>query len=362
MTDIPKSTGKSTAVPPARRSGRRRFVVLSILLLVLLVGAGLLMLRQQLGPVSTTSTPTEFEVLPGWGGKRVAQALSQAGLVHDARVFELYLRYRNLDRSIGEGLYTLDPAVSAAEVADTLQAGGRPRTVFAVIPEGFRLVDIAARLEKAGFGEKTALLALFTEPGDLRPDYVPAGSSLEGYLFPASYELPVRSDAGSIVRTMLARFEAEREKYADALTAQNLTVADWVTLASMVQAEAADASEMPIIAGVFLNRLERDMLLQSDPTVAYGLGKNLPQLDAVAGDLKQDTPWNTYTRAGLPATPIDNPGEDALAAVLEPVPQNADGEDYLYFLHGTDQGATVFRPNLSLAAHEADVQRYLRGQ
>ncbi len=322
--------------------------------------AGFFTVRYQLGPVSATSTPTEFEVLPGWGGKRVAQALADAGLVRDARVFGLYLRYRDLDRSIGEGLYALDPAMSAAETADTLSAGGRPRTVFAVIPEGFRLVDIAARLEKLGLGDETALLTLFTEPGELRPDYVPAGSSLEGYLFPAGYELPVRSDAEAVIRTMLARFEAERDQYADALTAQNLAVSDWVTLASMVQAEAADASEMPIIAGVFLNRLERDMLLQSDPTVAYGLGKDLPQLDAVAGDLKQDTPWNTYTRPGLPATPIDNPGEDALRAVLEPVRQDADGQDYLYFLHGSDAGEPVFRPNLDLAAHEADIERYLR--
>ena len=330
------------------------------MLIALLVGAGFLALRQQLGPVSSTSAPTEFEVLPGWGGNRVAQALSEAGLVHDARVFGLYLRYRSLDRSIGEGLYTLDPAMSAAETADTLQTGGRPRTVFAVIPEGFRLVDIAARLEKLGFGDRVALLALFTEPGNLRPDYVPVGLSLEGYLFPAGYELPVRSDAETVVETMLARFETEREKYADALAAQNLAVADWVTLASMVQAEAADASEMPIIAGVFLNRLERGMLLQSDPTVAYGLGKDLPQLDAVAGDIKQDTPWNTYTRPGLPATPIDNPGEDALRAVLTPVRQDADGQDYLYFLHGSDAGERVFRPNLDLAAHEADIERYLR--
>ena len=360
MTDTPKSTGKSTAGPPARRSGRRRFIGWGFLLLALLVGVSLLTLRQQLEPVSGVSAPTEFEVLPGWGGNRVAQALSEAGLVHDARVFGWYLRYRSLDRSIGEGLYTLDPAMSAAQVADTLNAGGRPRTVFAVIPEGFRLVDIAARLEKLGFGDKAALLALLNKPGDLRPDYVPAGLSLEGYLFPAGYELPVRSDAETIVEAMLARFDTEREKYADALTAQDLAVADWVTLASMVQAEAADASEMPIIAGVFLNRLERGMLLQSDPTVAYGLGKDLPQLDAVAGDLKQDTPWNTYTRPGLPATPIDNPGEDALAAVLEPVRQDADGQAYLYFLHGSDAGERVFRPNLSLAAHEADIERYLR--
>ena len=355
MTD---TSSKFESVSP--RPKRSRFISILLLGFVLVLVAGFFTVRRQLSPVSSTSAPTEFEVLPGWGAKRVAQALADARLVRDARVFGLYLRYRRLDRAIGEGLYSLDPAMSATETADELAAGGRPRTVFVVIPEGFRLVDIAARLESLGFGNKTALLRLLNKPGDLRPDYVPEGSSLEGYLFPAGYELPVRSDAHTIIRTMLARFEEERSQYADALTAQNLSVNAWVTLASMVQAEAADASEMPVVAGVFLNRLERDMLLQSDPTVAYGLGKNLPQLDAAAGDLKQDTPWNTYTRAGLPATPIDNPGEDALAAVLAPTRQNVDAQDYLYFLHGSDGGKPVFRPNATLQAHEADVERYLR--
>jgi UPF0755 protein len=90
----------------------------------------------------------------------------------------------------------------------------------------------------------------------------------------------------------------------------------WVTLASMVQAEAGDDGEMGIIAGVFLNRLEIGMPLQSDPTVAYGLGKDLPELDFPAGDFEVDHPWNTYTRGGLPVGPIGNPGAAALAAVL----------------------------------------------
>jgi UPF0755 protein len=127
-----------------------------------------------------------------------------------------------------------------------------------------------------------------------------------------------------------------------------------------VQAEAANTSEMPIITGVFLNRLDDGMLLQSDPTVAYGLGKDLPELDVNAGDFQQENVWNTYTRPGLPETPINNPGREALQAVFEPVRENEEGEKYFYFLHGTDEGQPIFRPNLTLEDHERDVELYLR--
>lgn len=317
--------------------------------------------QNQLGPASEASTPTEFEVLPGWGGKRVAAELEQAGLINDDLIFSYFLRYEGLDRSIGEGLYDLDPAMDAATLAATLAAGGRPRTSFVILPEGFRLVDIAAELTEAGFGNRAEWLELMQDPGPLRPDYVPEETGLEGYLFPAGYDIPLNTEPEAIIELMLSRFGEELTgDRLSALEAQGLSIHDWVILASIVQAEAADASEMPIIAGVFLNRLDRGMLLQSDPTVAYGLGKAMPELDAVAGDLQVDTPWNTYMRGGLPPSPINNPGTDALQAIFNPSRQNADGQDYLYFLHGVDEGQTVFRPNLSLEAHNRDVQLYLR--
>ena len=318
-------------------------------------------MRAQLGPVSETSTPTEFEILPGWGGKRVAAELERAGLINDALTFSYFLRFEGLDRSIGEGLYDLDPAMDAAGIAQTLVEGGRPRTTFVILPEGFRMIDIAAELAGAGFGAETEFLELMQDPGPLRPDYVPEAAGLEGYLFPAGYDIPLKTKPEDIIGLMLSRFGEElTNDRLSTLETQGLSVHDWVTLASIVQAEAADASEMLIIAGVFLNRLDRGMLLQSDPTVAYGLGKAMPELDAVAGDLQVDTPWNTYMRGGLPPSPINNPGTDALQAIFNPTRQNADGQDYLYFLHGLDEGQPVFRPNLSLEAHNRDVQRYLR--
>jgi UPF0755 protein len=271
------------------------------------------------------------------------------------------LRYEQLDRSIGEGLYDLDPAMTAQQIALTLSQGGRPRTVNVIVPEGFRMKDIAQSLASVGLADEASWLALFETPNEVRPEYLDADQPLEGFLFPATYEIPVRSTAEDIVKMFLERFSQElTPEVQTKLTELGWTVSGWVTLASMVQAEAANSSEMPIIAGVFLNRLDQGMPLQSDPTVAYGLGKNLPELDANAGDFQQDHAWNTYTRTGLPATPINNPGHDALQAVLSPQRFNEEGQAYFYFLHGTDEGQPVFRPNLTFEDHARDIELYLR--
>ena len=137
-----------------------------------------------------------------------------------------------------------------------------------------------------------------------------------------------------------------------------LSLHEWVILASIVQAEAGNDEEMPIIAGVFFNRLEQGMRLQSDPTVAYGLNKAMTELDASAGDFTEiaDHPWNTYTRTGLPKGPISNPGSAALQAVLNPKRQNEAGKDYFYFLHSRDGD---FYPNINHADHQRDARLYL---
>lgn len=340
---------------------RQRPLALAFLSLLLLLGAAFVTVKFLLSAPSATPRSVEFEVLPGWGGARVASELAEAGLVRSGLAFRYYLRFTRTDKSVGEGLYDLSPAMSSAQVAATLAEGGRPRTVSIVVPEGWRAADVVRRLAANGVSTEEQLTELVAHPGALAPSYLPVDASLEGYLFPATYDVPVRSTAEQALGAMVARFEEElTAEAAQALSSAGLTVAEWVKLASLVQSEAASHEEMPLIAGVFLNRLDEGMLLQSDPTVAYGLGKALPELSAVAGDLRRDTPWNTYTRPGLPATPISNPGHHALWAVLQPERTNERGQLWLYFLHGTDGGLPVFRPNTSLTAHERDVIIYLR--
>lgn len=328
------------------------------LLAALVVGGAALAfgwVQRQLGPVAETAATTPFEVEAGWGAAQVAGALEGAGLVRSARVFSLYLQLRGLDRSVGEGLYTLSPALDAAEVAERLAAGGQPRVSLVLVPEGFRAAQVVRRLRN---NANIDIGPLVRRPGALRPAFVPPGAGLEGYLFPARYEVPDGSTPEETATLMLTRFERElTSAVRQDLGRLDLSIHEWVTLASMVQAEAGSHAEMPVIAGVFLNRLDRGMRLQSDPTVAYGLNKPLPELDAVAGDIRRDTPWNTYTRAGLPPTPIGSPGREALSAIFRAERTDAAGKPYLYFLHGLDGS---FQPNLTLEDHNRDVEAYLR--
>jgi UPF0755 protein len=338
-------------------SALRALLIAGALLLVAMLGYG----WYQLSPPSAIPDPVEVEIEPGWGASRISSDLAARGLIRDDTMFSLWLRLRGIDRQIGEGVYDLSPHLGAPEIGRRLAAGGRPRTITLIVPEGFRMVDVAARIASAGLADVDAALGRMREPGDLKPAYIPEGLGLEGYLFPAAYEVPLVRDVDTLLERMIDRFRDEIGAVEiDRLVDLGLHVHEWVTLASMVQAEAANDEEMPIVAGVFMNRRDLGMPMQSDPTVAYGLGKDLPELDAVAGDMRRDHPWNTYTQPGLPIGPIGNPGRAALQAVLFAQRTNEAGEDYLYFLHGLDGDQPVFRPNISFEAHERDIDRYLR--
>jgi len=187
---------------------------------------------------------------------------------------------------------------------------------------------IEQQFDGAGF-----LSIVRNPPAEWTPAYV-EGPTLEGYLFPDTYDLPKGADPAVVVTVMLRRFDREvtpeRVLAAEAL---KLSIHGWVTLASIVQAEAGSTEEMPAIAGVFLNRMDAGMPLQADPTVAYALGKKLPELDRYAGDFGVDSPYNSYKYPGLPPGPIGNPGLEALLAVLNPQRTDANGLPYFYFFH-----------------------------
>jgi UPF0755 protein len=358
----PGHPGADGGVP---RGTRRRSVLRGFLAVSLLAAIGVaLLVAWGLSPVSRTPDLLEFEVLPGWGASRVSRELEERGVIRSAQLFSAYLRLRGLDRSVGEGIYDLDRAAGAAELAATLVRGGRPRVTQVVLPEGMRGADLAQRLASAtGLAGAKEYRELIQNPGELRPPYLPSGATLEGYLFPASYEIPLSEEPEETLARLLERFDRELTvEVRERLGELGMSVHEWVTLASVIQAEAGSDEEMPLIAGVFLNRLELGMALQSDPTVAYGLGKRLPELDASAGDLRQDHPWNTYTRPGLPHGPISNPGRAALRSVFAPVRVDERGVEYLYFLHGSAGGEPVLRLNTGLDGHNRDVARYLRGQ
>lgn len=343
-----------TRLQPRRRPAWQRALFWLFWLLVLLALLAGLYVRSLTQPAA--GGPYTLEVHQGDTLSAKASELQQKGVIRSAEMLRFIMRQRHTAGKLKEGLYDIPAHQSAYQVATILAGNPHIRTISVNIPEGKRLKDLSAIFQKAGLPSGADLTAAF-EDMSLSPE-AQAGKArnLEGFLFPATYPFPVRATGKQVVATMAQRmsqeFTPERVAAAKKL---GLSVYDWVTLASMVQAEAANSAEMPKVAGVFLNRLREGIALGSDPTVAYGLGKDLPELDRSAGDFTKDTPYSTYTRKGLPAGPINNPGEAALLSIINPVRTLDDGREALYFLHGTDGQIHL---NHDYAAHLRDIERY----
>lgn len=347
-----KATSERIPTEAASRAGSPwilRAVLLMFVLLGGLLGYGLYLA----GPTGITA---EVRIPRGAGASSVGRILAEAGVVRSSALFAYYLRFSRRDKDLKPGFYRLEGSGLRA-VALAVTDNSRPLTVKVTFPEGWRAVDIAERLSENGLDGTRFLELVQNPPANLRPAEA-KGPTLEGYLFPATYEFSRDSSAEEILQTLTRRGQEEFTATARSRLNQLkiASVHDWVTLASVVQAEAANSAEKPTIAGIFLNRLEIGMPLQADPTVAYGLNKRLPELDRGAGDFEKDTPYNSYTRRGLPPTAIGNPGREALQAVLNPLRTNPQGKRYLYFLHA--QGRLFL--NVDFQGHLRDTARYYR--
>lgn len=335
------------------KTERSPWILRGVLLMFLAIFAILGYVLYLFGP---TGKSAQVRIPRGSGASKVGKILENAGIVRSQGLFSLYLRLSRRDKDLKPGFYRLEGNGLRA-VAVALTDKSRPLTVKVTFPEGWRAVDFADRLTENNLDGPSVLALIRNPPANLRPAGA-TGETLEGFLFPATYEFSLDATPEEILKTFTGRIEQEFTPEAKAkLTKVGLkSVQDWVTLASVVQAEAGNASERPAIAGIFINRLEIGMPLQADPTVAYGLGKRLPELDRNAGDFEQDTPYNSYTRKGLPPGAINNPGHDALQAILNSKRTNEQGKKYLYFLHA--KGRLYL--NVDFQSHLRDTNRYYR--
>jgi len=340
------------ALPPPAPRRRRGLWILALGALALFL-AGFLYYQSAIAPTGASAL---VRIPEGAGASEVARILAEEGIIRSERVFTLLARVTGSERRIRSGVFRLSGEGTWAVLRQLETA--RSETIRITFPEGWRAVDYARRLSAFGFDGEAFLNLAMDPPAELKPPY-DEGPTLEGYLFPDTYELPVDAKPEEIVRWMLRRFERELTPEREArLSVLGLSVHAWVTLASLVQAEAGSEEEMPWIAGVFLNRLEIGMKLQSDPTVAYALNKDLPELNRYAGDFEADSPYNTYRNVGLPPGPINNPGAAALAAVLNAKRLSPDGKPYLYFFHA--RGKLYL--NETFAGHLRDLNRYRYGR
>lgn len=294
------------------------------------------------GPLTS---PKEIYIEPGTNPQRIAKLLEKNAIITDEQAFYHYLRYLTEDvDKLKAGDYEFAAGQTPAQIIAIMKKG-RVKEVRFTIPEGANKKDIAAILERAGFGNQLEILALMQQPEFLvkmRAPSVPGG--IEGYLFPDTYQFPKRTSLETILLRIRARLDevlANQEVMAR-LSEQNLDLNQVLTLAAIVEKETGDPLERPEIAGVFLNRLARKMKLQTDPTVIYsvpGFSGNLTR-----AHLNIDNPYNTYVYPGLPPGPIASPGAAAIRAVLWPAATNN-----LYFVSRND-GTHEFCPNLKCHA------------
>ena len=263
----------------------------------------------------------------------IAQLLHAKKLVKSPKAFALEARYRGLAEKLQAGMYQVKGGSSNSELVDTFFKG-RAMVYRFVVPEGYSIRKIAAKLQQEELGREDKFLqaaADYAPYAYMKTDNSAVKYKAEGFTFPATYEIPFGYSEKQILAQMVQTFDAKVKEAGikKLCQEQDRSLRDVVNLAAMVELEAVFEDEQPRIAGVFLKRLEIGMPIQSDTTIQYLLGK---QKEVVLySDLRIDSPYNTYRNPGLPPGPIGSPGIKAMQAVLQP-----ERTDYLYFVAEKD--------------------------
>ena len=325
----------------------RRLLLFALVLPLLVAAYGYTALYR---PYQGFARDGVFVDIPHGASQRtIARLLAGNGVVRSSAAFEVLCRWKRR-HTLEAGEYFFDRPVTAFDVYYAI-ANGRVYVKQFVVPEGLTMFDIADQAAREGFLSRQEFLAAARDPSLIR-DIAPGAPTLEGFLFPATYEFPRRVKGADMTAAMVKRF---RQVWLALPSANSLAgrrnAQQVVTLASLVERETPRAEERSHIAGVFENRLRLRMPLQCDPTVAYALtiaGMYSGKLDG--GDLHFESPYNTYQNRGLPPGPIANPGEASLRAALDPSPT----ED-LYFV-ANREGGHFFSPTLK--EHNRNVAHY----
>src|SRR5688572_25643358 len=331
----------------------KRLFSLLVLVMVAAGAGGWWIYSQTIEPYRGYSEPEVFvDIPPGSSPAAIADRLVSAGVVRDARTFQIALWISGRSRNLRAGEYRFDTPLHTLDVVDKIARGDvyRRRLTFR---EGLTIAEMARVFEERGFGKADEFIKAASNAaliGELDPD----ARDLEGYLFPETYALPRGTSAAAVVTQMVDGFKnVMTPELRAAATTAGLKVRQLVTLASLVEKETGTPEERPLVAAVYSNRMKIGMGMQADPTVIYALQKagqytgNLHR-----DDLQFDSPYNTYRYAGLPPGPIAAPGKASLEAAAKPA-----DVDYLYFVSKND-GSHVFAS--SLEEHNRNVQTWQR--
>ncbi len=345
-------------------------VILAIFLLVIATGSALayVFVKRSIEPIDPTSTETvEIEVPLGAGSGYIGELLEENGLVRSSTIFRFYTRFKN-ESSFQAGTYTLSPSQSIDELIETLQTGKVivVPDIKLVIPEGFTIDQVIARLAKVAeipkeeiseqLSDREYIQSLVNEHEMLTDEVLQEGiyHPLEGYLFPATYEFNKGVTLNEIIDEMLLPTESMYQEYKDRVADSGRTFHETLALASVVEKEAVSTEDRREIAGVFENRLNDGMKLQSDPTVWYGTGET--SIFTSFADLENDSLYNTYRYEGIPIGPIAAVSRDAFEAVLNP----NDTENIYFYARppreGFPNGEVLFE--VDYEDHQQNVNKY----
>ncbi|MBI4773632.1 MAG: endolytic transglycosylase MltG [Deltaproteobacteria bacterium] len=288
-------------------------------------------------PVELRSEAVFFDLKKGTSFDRLAHQLNELGLIASPWKLKTYALITGKARRLQAGYYLLHPRSTPRVLLDKF-VKGEVYLARVVFPEGATVRDMACTLDQASIVGKQAFLETALA------DHAPArfnvpGPTLEGYLFPDTYLFRPHSSSSEVLLRMVHRWKQVFAPFGTRLKETGVSAREAMTMASIIEKETSLESERGLVASVFQNRLQKQMKLQSDPTVIYGV----PDFDGnlTRKHLDTDTPYNTYTRVGLPAGPIANPGESSIRAALYPP-----NTSYFYFV-STNEGFHRFSETLS---------------
>jgi UPF0755 protein len=329
-----------------RRRPRSAPCAVTFVLLLVLAGCG---------SGEGAGEPVRVHVPAGASFGQVADTLATRDIINRPALFKLYARARGATAAVKPGTYAFRPGTAWARILDDLTAG-RVQTARIVVPEAWDLRGIAPRIAAATGLDEDSVMYVLTDTAVARRMGVP-GPTLEGYLYPATYTVPIAAPLDTIIAQMVATYRRvwtpERRALADSA---GMSEREVITLASIVEKEARQRHEMPTIAAVYHNRLRRNWRLEADPTVQYALGEHQERLLYAHIDQTAGNPYNTYRIAGLPPGPIGSPSALGIDATLRPA-----DVDYMFFVARPD-GSHIFTRTLDEHNRARVAVRRLREQ
>ena len=333
---------------------RRIFTFLGVMVCLIFIGISCQIFVWIVTGHKKQAEPQIFEIAKGRSTHQVAQKLYQEGLISNVLLFKLYSQING--QGIKAGEYRLSAAMRMSEILDIITLG-KSISYPVTFREGINLYEIASILDEKNIVEREEFLKASKDQEFIENLLGEKLLSLEGYFFPETYHFEKKSNIKNVIAVMVRRFLITYEQIMAQENAQSsLNRHDIVRLASLVEKETGVAHERPRIAAVFLNRLHKKMMLQSDPTIIYGI---LVQTGVLIKNIKKQdiinkNPYNTYTIYGLPLEPIANPGRKALHAVVFP-----EKTDDIYFVSRND-GTHYFSKTYD--EHKKAVRKYQLNQ